>query len=113
MCHAQLEQSFQMVLGLGGFCWVDRAQYCCMCDMSVAVLGARSVDVPRQGLDVLMCMSSPIWTGWLLGTMSYHVYKVSTQDKCTRKSMSTDQIVPNTGSPLTAYSACCNGYDVT
>jgi hypothetical protein len=61
MCHAQLEQSFQMVLGLGGFCWVDRAQYCCMCDMSV--LGARSVDVPRQGLDVLMCMSSPIWTG--------------------------------------------------
>ena len=50
MFCVQLEESFQMVYGSGGVCWVVRARSRCMCDS--LVLGARGVDVPRQCLDV-------------------------------------------------------------
>ena len=46
----QLEQSFRMVYGSGGLCWVVCARSCCMCDS--LVLRARGVDVPCQCLDV-------------------------------------------------------------
>ena len=50
MFCAQLEQSFRMVYGSGGVCWVVRARSRCMCDS--LVLGARGVNVPHQCLDV-------------------------------------------------------------